>query len=219
MKLTILGASGGCGTALVAQAVAAGHEVTAVVRPGSSLQAPPDIHLRRGDVLDPEFLHAVLAGSDAVLCCLGLRRAGKSPWARLLSPANLMAQVAERLTTVMPELGIGRLVAISAAGVRESLAQLTAPVRWMVRQGNVGVAYRDLAEMEQMLEDSSLDWQTVRPVTLIDGRATGRAAPIRRYGLVSTIRRADVAAWMLAAASQPTPYMSRTPMLGTGPGA
>ena len=219
MKLAILGASGGCGTALVAQAVAAGHEVTAVVRPSSPFQASPEFLVRRGDVLDPTFLRTVLAGSDAVLCCLGLRRAGKSPWAQLLSPANLMAQVAERLTTVMPELGIGRLIAISAAGVRESLVQLTAPVRWMVRQGNVGVAYRDLAEMERKLEASSLDWLAVRPVTLINGMATGRAAPVPRYGLTSTIRRADVAAWMLTAAGQQTPHTSRTPMLGTGPRA
>ncbi|MCW2898195.1 MAG: NADH-flavin reductase, partial [Streptosporangiaceae bacterium] len=39
MKLTIFGATGGTGSQLVQQALAAGHEVTAVVRDPSRLSA------------------------------------------------------------------------------------------------------------------------------------------------------------------------------------
>ena len=43
---------------------------------------------------------------------------------------------------------MNRVVAISAGGVAESIAQLSMPVRWVVGVGSMGVAYRDLAEME-----------------------------------------------------------------------
>jgi hypothetical protein len=128
-----------------------------------------------------------------------------------------MTRVGERLAAAMPEVGIRRLVVISAAGVRESEAQLTAPVRWLIHQGNVAVAYRDLAGMERRLEASSLDWLAVRPVTLTGGAATHRAAPVQRYRFASTIRRADVAEWMLDASTRPEPYSVHTVMLGTAP--
>ena len=40
MRLTIFGATGGTGTGLVQQALAAGHEVTAVVRDPARLAVP-----------------------------------------------------------------------------------------------------------------------------------------------------------------------------------
>lgn len=215
MKLLILGASGGCGRWLVEHAAAAGDEVTALVRPSTPFEADPGVQVLRGEVLDPSVLERAVAGHDAVLCALGLRRAGKSPWAGLRSPPDLMARVARRLAAVMPRAGVRRLVAVSAAGVRESRAQLSGPVRWLVRQGNVGVAYRDLAEMETALEGSGLDWLAVRPVTLVDGAPAHRAAPVERYGLLSTVRRADVAAWMLAAARAPEPFREHTVTLGS----
>jgi uncharacterized protein YbjT (DUF2867 family) len=115
----------------------------------------------------------------------------------------------------MPQAGVRRIVAISAAGVAESITTLTMPVRWMVSTGNVAAAYRDLAEMERILASGRLDWLSVRPVTLVDGPPTGRAGKVERYGLFSIIRRADVATWMLGALARPTPYVEQTVMIGT----
>ena len=55
MKLTILGATGATGTALTGQALAAGHEVTAVVRDPARLAVPAHPRLRTvtADVMDP----------------------------------------------------------------------------------------------------------------------------------------------------------------------
>jgi uncharacterized protein YbjT (DUF2867 family) len=115
----------------------------------------------------------------------------------------------------MTNAGVRRIVAISAGGVAESITQLTTPVRWMVGAGNVGVAYRDLAEMERLLSASRLDWLAVRPVTLVDGPPTSRIGQVSRYGLFSIIRRSDVAAWMLGALARPTPFVEQTVLLGT----
>jgi uncharacterized protein YbjT (DUF2867 family) len=208
MRLLVLGPTGGCGRWVVRLAAARGHDVTALVRPGSQLALGDDgaaarVRVRHGEPTDPDALDAAVPGHDAVLSCLGLRRAGASPWAALRSPPDLTAHVAGHLAPAMARHGVRRLVAISAGGVGDSHARLTWPVRRLVASGNVAVAYRDLAAMEGVLAASALDWTAVRPVTLTDGAPTGRARPVARYGLLSTVRRADVAAWMLDAAGRP----------------
>jgi uncharacterized protein YbjT (DUF2867 family) len=214
LKLLVLGASGGVGQWLVRLAAERGHDVTALARPTATLDAPSSVHVIRGDVLDPGVLRAAVEGRDAVASCVGLRRAGKSPWAPLRSPENLVEAVTRALVPAMERAGLRRLVTISAAGVADSMAQLTAPVRWLVTRGNIGVAYRDLERAESVLRASALDWLAVRPVTLANGSPTGRAGPVARFRMASTVRRSDVAVWMLEALERGEPFAERTVILG-----
>ena len=215
MKLLVLGASGATGSWLTRLSTQAGHEVTGLVRATSSFTPPADVRVIRGDVLDPSTLVSAVHGHDAIASCLGIRRAGKAPWSRLMSPPDFMARVTALLVPAMMRVGVRRVVAISAGGVAESITQCTLPIQWMTRSGSVGTAYRDLAEMERQLSASRLDWLAVRPVTLMNGPPTGHAGRVERYGLFSIVRRADVAAWMLGALSRPTPYVEQTVLLGT----
>ena len=215
MKLLILGASGATGRWLVTLAAQAGHDVTALVRPSTAFDAPAGVRVIRGDVVDPAIIATAVENKDAVASCLGIRRASKFPWAPILSPPDFTASVASALIPAMSHAGVRRVVAISAGGVAESITQLTTPVRWMVGAGTIGVAYRDLAEMERLLSASLLDWLAVRPVTLRDGPPTGRVGKVEKYGLFSIVRRTDVAAWMLGALARPTPYVEQTVLLGT----
>jgi uncharacterized protein YbjT (DUF2867 family) len=215
MNLLVLGASGATGSWLTRLSAQAGHAVTALVRATSSFTPPANVRVIRGDVLDPATLASLVQGQDSVASCLGIRRAGKAPWSRLLSPPELMARVAALLVPAMRGAGVRRVVAISAGGVAESITQCTLPIQWLTRAGSVGAAYRDLAEMERQLSASRLDWLAVRPVTLMNGPPTGHAGRVERYGLFSIVRRADVAAWMLGALSRPTPYVEQTVLLGT----
>ena len=215
MRLLILGASGGCGRWLARLAAERGHPVTALVRADTAFDAVPGIVVLRGDVTEPGVLDTVLPGHDAVLSALGLRRAGRSPWAPLRSPADLTERTVRHLLPAMRRHGVERLVAISAAGVGDSLARLTWPVRRLVAAGNVAVAYRDLAAMEALLAASDRDWLAVRPVTLTDGPPRNPARAVARYGLTSTIRRSEVAAWMLDAVVRPAPFAERRVLLGT----
>jgi len=214
MRLLVLGASGACGAWLVRRAVERGHRVTALVRAPSRDEPPPGVNVICGDVAIPAEFDRTLPGHDAVLSALGLRRAGRSPWAALRSPHDLMTRVAALLASAMPRAGIGRLVAVSAAGVGDSMHQLTWPVRLLVRSGNIGVAYRDLAGMEAALGKSELDWLAVRPVTLLHGPPRKPARRVERYRLTSVVRRSEVAEWMLSAVEQPTPFRERTVMIG-----
>ena len=173
----------------------------------------PGVTVRRGDVTDPGVLDALLDQQDAVLSALGLRRAGRSPWARLLSPPDLTARVARSLLPAMQRQGVERLLVISAGGVGDSASRLTWPVRRLVATGNVAAAYRDLAAMEAELATSDRDWLAVRPVTLVDGPPLGTARTVERYGLTSTIRRSDVATFMLDAVRTPAPFAVRHVLL------
>ena len=215
MRVLVLGASGATGRWLVNLSAKARHDVTALVRPSTPFDAPAGVRVIRGEVLDPAVLATAVEGQDAVASCLGIRRAGRTPWAPLRSPADFTTRVTSSLIPAMSRAGVSRLVAISAGGVAESITQLSMPVRWIVGAGNVGVAYRDLAEMERLLSASRLDWLAVRPVTLMDGPPTGRVGKVEQYGLFSIVRRADVAAWMLGALVRPTPYVEQTVLLGT----
>jgi putative NADH-flavin reductase len=213
LRLLVLGASGGIGSWFTRLASQRGHDVTAVVRPRASVDTA-GVAVKRGDVTDPTFLREVVAGHDVVVSCLGLRRAGKSPFARLLSPADLTERVTRILIDVMRSADVRRIVIVSAGGVRDSFAHLTWPVKRLVTTANVGVAYRDLAKMEEIVERSGLDWLLVRPVTLTGGEPTGRARLVERYGLFSTIRRADVAEWMLQAIETSSSISERRVLLG-----
>jgi uncharacterized protein YbjT (DUF2867 family) len=212
----VLGASGGCGSWVVRLAAARGWPVTAVVRPSSYASFPAGVVVRVGSVTDPRFLDDVLADATTVVSALGLRRAGLSPWAQLMSPPDLTSTVVDCLLPVMKWHGVSRLLAISAGGVGDSRHQLSWAVRRLVNTGNVAVAYRDLERMEERLAASDLDWAVARPVTLLHGRPTGRAAKVKRYGLTSVVRRADVAAHLVGRVADPGPLRERAVLLGRG---
>ncbi|MEI7034131.1 NAD(P)-binding oxidoreductase [Streptomyces pratensis] len=195
MRLTVFGATGGVGQHVVRQALAAGHEVTAVVRDPAKLPgALADADLHATVRLDDEpAVRAAVAGRHAVLSSLGSR--GRK--------AN---GVAERLTgrilTAMEAEGARRLVVVSAAPVGPK-PQGDPLVDRLMRKGVSAVladVYADLARMEAALARSATDWTVVRPPKLTDGPSTGVYRRVvggtPRSG--RSISRADVAHAMLA---------------------
>jgi putative NADH-flavin reductase len=215
MKLLVLGASGGIGQWIVRLAVDRGHDVTALVRPRATFPAVAGANVVRGEALESRMLGEVMPGHDAVLSSIGQRRGGKNPWAKTLSPPTLVESVMRALVPAMNAAQVRRLVFVSAGGVGDSAAQATQAVRWVITQGSMAIAYRDLARAEAVAAATTLDWLAVRPVTLVPGRPTGRAAPIERYGVFSMVRRSDVAAWMLDAVARPQPFSDDRVLLGT----
>ena len=71
-RITVLGGSGYAGAAIVAEAAARGHDVTAVNR--SAVEAPvAGVEYVTGSALDASVLDAVVAGRDAVVIALSPR--------------------------------------------------------------------------------------------------------------------------------------------------
>jgi hypothetical protein len=100
---------------------------------------------------------------------------------------------------------------VSAAGVGESAARMNAVMKFFVSTSNVGVAYRDLAIMEQLFADSGLEWCCPRPMRLTNGPVTGHVHTIDGFPMMAAISRADVAAFMLSCLQGP--IADRLPMI------
>ena len=81
MKLTIFAASGGIGRQVLEQALAAGHDVTAVVRnPKKLTREEEELRIVSADLAaaDPAVLESAVAGADAVLSGLGAQKASEA---------------------------------------------------------------------------------------------------------------------------------------------
>lgn len=216
MRLVIFGASGGVGRHLTELAPRQGHEVLAVVRPGSRFVAPAGVELREADVFDRAALQALVAGRDAVLSGLGLRRASKNPYSPITGGRDVVERFLDALLPVLEASGPRRLSMVSAAGVGDAWHTVSPVMRLLFNTSSVRHGYSDLANAERKLAQSALDWQAVRPTTLTDAPATGRVKRGPGYGLFARIPRADVAAFMLEQLQQPSFEGDRTPTLSAG---
>jgi putative NADH-flavin reductase len=206
MKLTIVAATGGIGQHLVQQALAAGHEVTAVVRNPKKVTAP--VRVVQADLAsaDPAALQDAVKGADAVLSGLG---------ARTSAEAGVAWRGTQAVVDAMRATDVRRIVVVSAApiGTVPSPARPHPPKHdpgdgFFMRQLGARFArtafrthYADLARMEDVLRDSGLDWTISRPPKLTDKPLTGhyRTAVGQNIRGGFSISRADVAHQMLHA--------------------
>lgn len=215
MRMLILGASGGCGRWATRLAAAEGHAVTAMVRPSTPFEAPPQVTVVRADPLDPAQLSDAIENHEAVISCIGPQRINpRNPWSPLRAPSGCAEQAARSLLAATAGSGIRRIAVISAGGVGDSAAALNTPMRWLLRHSTLGAMYADLEAMETLLAQSERDWLAVRPVTLVNAPPSNRARALRRYHLTSIVGRADVAGWMLRWASGAETSGGRTPLIG-----
>lgn len=178
-------------------ALARGHSVTAVLRPGTEYVLPPGATEARADVLSADAIVDAARGCDAVISCLGIRRRSpRNPWSRLMSPPDFTSRAARAIVTAMRRARVERVLAISAAGVAESSARMSSLLRFLFAHSHIGDAYRDLAAMEAVYAASELDWTCVRPVTLVS-RSMLPYCEVDKYALTATIPRETVATWLL----------------------
>ena len=89
MELTIFGATGATGTSLTGQALAAGHQVTAVVRDPARLSVPdsPRLRVLTADLMDPAAISPAVADADAVFAVFGPRGTGPTTVLRMAAGA------------------------------------------------------------------------------------------------------------------------------------
>jgi putative NADH-flavin reductase len=210
MKLTIFAATGGIGRQIVEQAVAAGHDVTAVARNPRNLPAGARVVTADLATAAPAALESAIDGADAVLSGLGRRTA---------ADAGIACRGTRAIAQAMKATGVRRIVVVSAAPISTVpspgrpnpprrdpgdgllMRNLFTPLIKVVLREH----YADLALMEDALRDSGLDWTVVRPPRLTDKALTGayRTAYGRNLRRGVFISRADVAHLMLHVLDQP----------------
>jgi putative NADH-flavin reductase len=109
MKLVIFGASGRTGQHLVRKALAAGYEVTALVRTPQKLEiVDPALRIVQGDATDPEAVNQAVAGNQVVLSALGPTRT---------SGDDMLNKAMKNILAAMKQHGLRRVIVLTGAGV------------------------------------------------------------------------------------------------------
>jgi putative NADH-flavin reductase len=198
MKLVVLGATGGTGLEIVKKATEHNHSVTAFVRSPQRLKLFQDrISIVRGDLLNSVELAQVIQGHDAVVSGFGPR----IPVSK--ADANLLHQFAIALTRAMLRAEVRHVVVESVAFL---FKDAIFPPAYLLGKSLFPGIVADSAAMEDVFQQSGLDWTIVRPPQLTDGPYTGnyrvREGHLPRFGF--KITRADVADFMIKAAGNPS---------------
>jgi nucleoside-diphosphate-sugar epimerase len=187
--LAITGATGFVGSAVLNEALAQGHQVSALARRDQAPRAGVD--WVRGDLGDTGALAALVAGTDAVIHVAGLTN---TPDPAEFTAANVTGTA--NVVSAMKGAGVRRLVFVSSLAAR--LPALSA----------YGASK---AEAEALVEESGLDWTTVRPPAVygprdIDMLDLFRAArwgvvPLPPGGATSIIHADDLARLLVVLAA------------------
>ncbi len=192
-RVLIVGATGGTGRQLVAQALERGHVVTALARNPSALGiAHPQLQVIRGDVLDYPSLEAAVRGQEAVISALGHKR--------FFFPTRTLSDGTANLLRAMTMNGVRRFVCETALGIGDSAGRMGFYYTFLVIPLIVPFYFWDKTRQERLIAGSSLDWIIVRPGALTNGARRGRYRHGTHVGsFLWTVRiaRADVADFML----------------------
>ena len=149
MRVAVTGASGKTGWRVVQEAIARGHQVRAIVRPGSQLPSGLEgAELVRLQLGDAAALDAALAGCDALVIATGAR-----PGIDLTAPLQVDAFGVQRQIEACRRVGLQRVVLVSSlcAGVWLHPLNLFGLILVWKRLG------------ERWLEQSGLQVTVVRP--------------------------------------------------------
>jgi putative NADH-flavin reductase len=189
----IVGATGGTGRQLVAQALERGHEVTAFVRDPTRLGVEhPRLRVLTGDVLDYASVEAAVRGQEAVVSALGHKR--------YFGPSRILSEGTRNLLRAMEAHGVSRMVCQTSLGIGDSAGRMGLYYTFIVIPIVVPFYFWDKTRQERLIAASGVEWVIVRPAVLTNGPARGTVRHGRGVGsfvLTKRVSRADVAAFML----------------------
>jgi uncharacterized protein YbjT (DUF2867 family) len=191
-KILVLGATGGTGRLIVAQALARGYDVAALVRSVEKGRDLKGAKLIVGDARDDKALREALKGRDAVISALGTPA---SPFREV----NLLSTATRALVSAMKAENVSRLVCITGIGAGDSAGHGGFVFDRLIFPLLLRKVYADKNRQEAIVRDSGLDWVVVRPSVLNDkpGRDKVRALTDLSGFRGGTISREDVASFVL----------------------
>lgn len=214
MTILLFGSTGRSGLPLVAQALEAGHAVTAFARDRTKL--PSDLRekyaesltLVEGDILQAAEVDAAFlaAKPDAVVSTLGPAKD---------SPDDLMSTAASHIIAAMRTHGVRRIIWMTGAGVPGEGDQPKL-INHVIKALLKLLAGKVLAQSEAAVNEirsTELDWTVLRVPILRDGKPTGgyRVGSVG-VGTGPKLLRADGATFILRELEQPE-HPRRSPVV------
>lgn len=191
-KILVLGATGGSGRLIVAQAVARGYDVAVLVRSADKAKDFEGVTVIVGDARNEAAVRQAVKGRDAVVSALGTPA---SPFREV----TLLSTATRALIGAMKAEGVNRLVAITGMGAGNSVGHGGFLFDKLIFPLLLRKVYVDKNRQEALVRDSGLDWVLVRPAVLSNkpGRGTNRALTDLQHFHGGSIARADVARFVL----------------------
>ena len=182
----MFGATGTTGTALLDQALHAGHDVRALARtPAKISRTDRGLTVVAGDAKDPAAVAATVTGCDAVLTALGG-----------FADSDSIRVGTALITSAMHQAGLRRIVIIQGfhldfPGDPGNLGRKAIlPVLWLGSRTLIG----DSRAMATAIQASDLDWTVIRAPRISRGGPTGRARTgYLRLGPFNSVTNADIA--------------------------
>ena len=162
MKIALFGATGRVGTEALQQALAAGHEVVALVRSPEKLTGNDRLTIIQGDVRDKAAVSHAISGTDVVFSAIGTDK------------TTTLSEAVPHMIGAMKETGINRIVTIGTAGILQSRIK-PEKLRYEAGDSNrrLTFAAEEHHKVYEMLRASGLAWTIVCPTYLPEGAAEG----------------------------------------------
>jgi uncharacterized protein len=164
MKIVLIGAAGAIGQRILTEALACGHQVTAVVRDDSRVADRwPNVEYVIGDIFDPQSVADAAVDHDVVVSAHGPGTADPS----------LLIKAAHSLIDALTRVEAIRRIVVGGAGTLEVKpgVQLVDAPEFPAQWRGMGLAHRDALDVCRFAE---FDWTAITPPALIEpGTRTG----------------------------------------------
>ena len=205
MKLALFGATGTTGSALLSQALDAGHVVRVLARtPAKIDRVEESLTVLGGNAKDPAAVRATIDGCDAVLSALG----------GFADPDSIRVGTAT-IIAAMGELGLRRLVVVQGFHLdfpgdpRNLGRKAILPLLWLGSRSLIA----DSRAMARTVQASDLDWTLIRAPRITRAPRTGTARVGRlKLGPFNSVSNADIAELTLSSLTDPATFAT-APMI------
>ncbi|MFT4127519.1 MAG: NAD(P)H-binding protein, partial [Gordonia sp. (in: high G+C Gram-positive bacteria)] len=173
-RITVIGGTGYAGSAIVAEAAARGHQVTALSRTLPD-EPVPGVHYVPGDVTDEAVLASVIAGADVVVGAL--------------SPRGSLADGFREVYRTIARLTDAQGARLFVVGGFSSLRPAAGAARFVTDLSHAPAElHNELVTVAALITDdlpaapSSLDWVFVSPARNFGSFAPGERSGSYRVG-------------------------------------
>jgi len=199
MNITIIGASAGVGLETVKRALGRYHKVLTLSRSEIALPSNENLKTIIGSATNKADLKKSIESADAVIVALGT---GKSMKATTLYSdfAKLLSEVQQETNTQIP------FIVLTGFGAGES-GQYNGFLMKLFFKFLLKDVYADKTKMEEIITNSKMKWEIVRPGLLKDKPLTEKYRTENKLfkGInIGSINRSDVADFLVKQAENQT---------------
>ncbi len=199
MNITIIGASAGVGLETVKRALVRNRNVTTLSRSEISLQSSPNLTTINGSATNKDNLKKAIEKANAVIVALGTGKSMKS--------TTLYSDFAKLLTEVQIETNSQiPFIILTGFGAGES-GQYNGFIMKLFFRFLLKDVYADKTKMEEIITNSKMKWEILRPGLLKDKPLTEKyRTETKLYqGInIGSINRSDVADFLVKQAENPS---------------